>query len=245
MENDYADHLKKILPEIEFTRHIVKDDMFSIQMIHKSFPAVGETEEYLNYSMGNGFIFEEKYYPAASTDPIIIDQVEFPILTEDQLETINNSLTGQVGLTPEQIKKKLKSKQKEKLMLFKPKDGELRIYNRNGEYVEIMFYNFDFLAPINRNAHLLFSCKLADITYTQNLHDFFVSEKTEWYVVESIWDGQINFGKSWEVCVETNDITISEDENGLYLNFKGWIGSDAEVEKIDSFTEGIDVGKSE
>ncbi len=108
-----------------------------------------------------------------------------------------------------------------------------------------MFYNFDFLAPINRNAHLSFSCKLEDTIYTQNLHDFFISEKTEWYVVEHIWDGQLNFGKSWEVIVETDAITISEDENGLYLNFKGWIGSNEEVKKIDAFTKGTDVGKSE
>jgi len=138
-----------------------------------------------------------------------------------------------------------KTKPEEKLMLFLPKDGELRVYKKNGEYVEIMFYNFDFLAPINKNAHLSFSCKLGDTVYTQNLHDFFVSEKTEWCVVEYVWDGQVNFGKSWEVIVETEGITISEDENGLYLNFKGWIGSNEEVKKIDVFTKGTDVGKSE
>ncbi len=165
MENDYADHLKDILPEIEFTGHIVKDDMFSIQMIHKSFPAVGECEEYLNYSMGNGFIFEEK--------PLKSYKISSHALPEDQINKIKENIVGPVKL------EETKPKQKEKLMLFKPRDGELKVYKGNGEYVEIMFYNFDFLAPINRNAHLSFSCKLGDTVYTQNLHDFFVSEKTE------------------------------------------------------------------
>ncbi len=60
MENDYADHLKKILPEIEFGKTGIIDDLYYIQMMHKSFPEVGECKEILNYSMGNGFIFEEQ-----------------------------------------------------------------------------------------------------------------------------------------------------------------------------------------
>ncbi|HDZ15662.1 hypothetical protein LCGC14_0570430 [marine sediment metagenome] len=60
MENVYQAHLKEILPEIEFGAQRIKDGPFIIQMTHKSFPPVGELEEMLNYSMGNGFIFEEK-----------------------------------------------------------------------------------------------------------------------------------------------------------------------------------------
>ncbi len=78
MENDYADHLKKILPEIEFTKHIVKDDMFKIQMIHESFPAAGEMEEYLNYSMGNGFIYrvEDLKSPVTNEDPYFTGEIK-------------------------------------------------------------------------------------------------------------------------------------------------------------------------
>ena len=105
MENDYQQHLKDILPEIEFGRHGVKDDMFQIQMTHKSFPAVGECEEFLNYSMGQGFIFEGKPFNMGEEEYTAhMGYLTIPhTLSEDQIDKIKKNTVGPIEL--EEIKR--------------------------------------------------------------------------------------------------------------------------------------------
>lgn len=128
-------------------------------------------------------------------------------------------------------------------MLFMPRDGELRVYKKNRDYVEIIFYNFDFTAPLNKKMFLDFSCRLADSNYTHRLHDFFVTNsKAVKYRVECIWNGAVDFGKSWEVVVKQNGVRIHEDNEWVYIYFRGWVAGHCEVRRIEAFTKGVNKG---
>ncbi len=109
-------------------------------------------------------------------------------------------------------------------MLYNLTDGELRVYKDEEDnnkrkttvYIEMLFYNNDFSAPMYGAGDLKFSCAISDNNYADQMIDFFNRDNAS-YNVEYIWDGgSKKFGKQYKVRVERNNLMLVE--SGKIIN---------------------------
>ena len=123
-------------------------------------------------------------------------------------------------------------------MLFNSTDGEIRAYKKTKDgncYLEILFYNSDFCAPMYINGDLSFSCSIGDNSYTDTLINFFnINSRSIW--IESIWESpNKKLGKRYHIELEKENILLRENLKHLDFVIKAKV---IDNEFIDNFSEG-------
>lgn len=130
-------------------------------------------------------------------------------------------------------------------MLYNLTDGELRVYKSDNTFIEILFYNNDFSAPLYGSGELSFSCSISDNKYTEKLISFF--NYSGLFIVEYIWSSSSNkFGKKYTVRIDRDNLMLLEGKNNLNKSknlsfyFKGTVVVNKFITK---FSEGKDITK--